>query len=251
MGYFISILRERIANFEAPRRPPARAPEPPPRRRPSPAASRSTTCARTCATSTSTWTASARRRAARYGIVLDASLITGIDPPRGGRVGAGGHQHRPQPGLLRHQPRAGRGGPEDRAVAARGGDRDPEGPGGGGAAGGALAAQLALLKQSGPDALPAYVRNVRLGLFSKAQPRHPGGDVMIELPRRLPSLAFFGLLPSGCPSSWACCRLLRPLHHRAGAHVPGLRALRQGGGGARRAGPALALAQARAGRRSS
>ena len=64
MGYFVSILRERIANFEAPprrdRRRGARAASRPTRR--SSAASRSTTCARTCATSTSTWTASAGRR---------------------------------------------------------------------------------------------------------------------------------------------------------------------------------------------
>jgi hypothetical protein len=33
----------------------------------------------------------------------------------------------------------------------------------------ALAEQLRLLKESGPDALPAYVRNVRLKLFSEAQ----------------------------------------------------------------------------------
>jgi hypothetical protein len=33
----------------------------------------------------------------------------------------------------------------------------------------ALAGQLSLLKQSGAGALPSYVRNVRLGLFSQAQ----------------------------------------------------------------------------------
>ena len=31
-----------------------------------------------------------------------------------------------------------------------------------------MAAQLTVLKQSGPDVLAAYLRNVRLGLFSKA-----------------------------------------------------------------------------------
>ena len=81
MGYFVSVLRESIANFEAPPRGkrPATAPHksPPP---PSPAF-RSTTSARTCATSTTTWTANAPRPPARYGIALDASLITGIDPP--------------------------------------------------------------------------------------------------------------------------------------------------------------------------
>ena len=37
--------------------------------------------------------------AARYGIVLDASLITGIDPPPGHRIRARRHQYRPQRGL--------------------------------------------------------------------------------------------------------------------------------------------------------
>ena len=32
-----------------------------------------------------------------------------------------------------------------------------------------LAAQLAHLKQSGPNALPAYLRNIRLALFEKAR----------------------------------------------------------------------------------
>ena len=51
MGYFVSVLRERIANFEAPddrrRRPDRRGMRP---ESPSRSASRSTTCARTCAT---------------------------------------------------------------------------------------------------------------------------------------------------------------------------------------------------------
>ena len=50
---------------------------PPP---PSPAF-RSTTCGKICATSTTTWTTNAPVPPARYGIVLRASLITGIDPP--------------------------------------------------------------------------------------------------------------------------------------------------------------------------
>ena len=78
MGYFISILRERIANFEAPRHRGTR----PADAGGGAAASPSTTCARTCATSTTTWTSECRSSAARYGIALDASLITGIDPPQ-------------------------------------------------------------------------------------------------------------------------------------------------------------------------
>jgi hypothetical protein len=41
----------------------------------------------------------------------------------------------------------------------------------------ALADQLRVLKQSGPDALPAYVRNVRLRLFSDAR------RAVLEVPR--------------------------------------------------------------------
>jgi regulator of protease activity HflC (stomatin/prohibitin superfamily) len=83
MGYFISVLRERIANFEAPA---VKAPAPD-----APLASPEAATAamgvsindlrknlrdindhmdRECVTS-----------AARYGLVLEASLITGIDPP--------------------------------------------------------------------------------------------------------------------------------------------------------------------------
>ena len=40
----------------------------------------------------------------------------------------------------------------------------------------ALAEQLRELKKSGPDALPAYVRNVRLKLFSEAR------RVILEVP---------------------------------------------------------------------
>ncbi len=81
MGYFVSVLRERIANFEAPApKTPADAPTKP---EPSTAAigisindlrknlrDINDHMDRECASSD-----------ARYGIVLDASLITGIDPP--------------------------------------------------------------------------------------------------------------------------------------------------------------------------
>jgi regulator of protease activity HflC (stomatin/prohibitin superfamily) len=86
MGYFVSILRERIANFEAPQKPPVV--EETPVAGPAAQLDMSTVQGisindlrknlrdlnehmdKECASS-----------AARYGIVLDASLITGIDPP--------------------------------------------------------------------------------------------------------------------------------------------------------------------------
>ena len=83
MGYFVSVLRERIANFEAP--PAPRPAEDPGAAQPGPATAVigisindlrknlrdiNDHMDRECAQS-----------AARYGIALDASLITGIDPP--------------------------------------------------------------------------------------------------------------------------------------------------------------------------
>ncbi len=124
MGYFVSVLREKIATFEAPK---------------------VALAAPTMATGLSDVSGisindirknmrslndamdhDCKSSVARYGIVLDASLITGIDPPRR-RIGAGGHQHGPQRGVVGHQPRAGFGRSEDRPVEARRGDRDPEG----------------------------------------------------------------------------------------------------------------------------
>jgi regulator of protease activity HflC (stomatin/prohibitin superfamily) len=71
--------------------------------------------------------------AARYGIVLDASLITGIDPPSEveSALAAINTAHNQ---VVRGQPRAGVGGSEARAVAPRGGDRDAQGAGRGRAA---------------------------------------------------------------------------------------------------------------------
>ena len=124
MGYFVSVLRERIANFEAPPPKPGRnrgqagAVD---RRR---SASRSTICARTSATSTITWPAECASSEARVrnhaGCVADHRDRSAA----GGRVGAGGDQHGVQPGLLRHQPGPGVGGPENRAIQTRGGDRN-------------------------------------------------------------------------------------------------------------------------------
>ena len=85
MGYFISVLRERIANFEAPR-PPALAPA---------AGGIPTPEIATAAMGVSIndlrknlrdinehMDLECKSSEARYGIALEASLITGIDPPR-------------------------------------------------------------------------------------------------------------------------------------------------------------------------
>ena len=82
MGYFISVLRERIANFEAP----------PPKQLPGDAAHKPDAATAVIGISINDLRKNLRdinehmdRECAfvraRYGIVLDASLITGIDPP--------------------------------------------------------------------------------------------------------------------------------------------------------------------------
>ena len=75
-----------------------------------------------------------RSSAARYGDRARRLAHHRHRPAAGGRIGAGGDQHRLQPGLVGHQPGPGGGGPEDRAVPARGGNRNAQGPGRGRAA---------------------------------------------------------------------------------------------------------------------
>ncbi len=77
MGYFISVLRERIANFEAPA---SRTPEP---GEPPAAIGISINDLRKNLRDVNEhMDAECASSAARYGIALDASLITGIDPPQ-------------------------------------------------------------------------------------------------------------------------------------------------------------------------
>jgi regulator of protease activity HflC (stomatin/prohibitin superfamily) len=171
MGYFVSILRERIANFEAPK----------------------TTMVTDEGTTALTATAlnavagvsindlrknlrdlnehmdrECRSSAARYGIELDASLITAIDPPQEvesalaaintahNQVSADISQASASADQKLVQSRR---AVEIETLNAQA-EVEPLK---------ALAEQLALLKASGPDALSAYLRNVRLRLFNKAQ----------------------------------------------------------------------------------
>jgi len=166
MGYFVSVLRERIANFEAPRK---------------------------AAESDSSGPDSAavigisindlrknlrdlnehmdrecRSSAARYGILLDASLITGIDPP--GEVESAlaaintAYNHVSSEISLAQAAADQKIVQSHRAVEIETlkaqAEVEPLT---------SLAAQLTELKNSGPGALLAYVRNVRLRLFEQAQ----------------------------------------------------------------------------------
>jgi regulator of protease activity HflC (stomatin/prohibitin superfamily) len=166
MGYFVSILRERIANFEAPKR-------------------------LTAANAGAIPDASAggvsindirknlrdlneqmehecRGSDARYGIVLDASLITGIDPPREveSALAAINTAHN----LVSSDISLAQAAADQRVVQSRRAveietlkaqaEVEPLL---------ALSRQLTELKRSGPTALTAYLRNVRLSLYQKAQ----------------------------------------------------------------------------------
>jgi regulator of protease activity HflC (stomatin/prohibitin superfamily) len=164
MGYFVSVLRERIANFEAPR-------EPQQDGSPDTAAvigisindlrknlrDLNEHMDRECTSS-----------AARYGMVLDATLITSIDPPPEvesalAAINTAYNQVSSDISLAQAsadqkivQSRRAVEIETLRALA----EVEPLTR---------LATQLLALRSSGSEALRAYVRNVRLALFEKAQ----------------------------------------------------------------------------------
>jgi len=165
MGYFVSILRERIANFEAPKRNPE------------------STDAITESASVHGVSINDLRKnlrdlnehmdqesqssVARYGITLDACLITGIDPPPEVESALAAintaHNH------VSSEVSLAQAGADQKIVQSRRAveietlkaqaEVEPLI---------AVAQQLAAIKKGGPGVLPAYLRNVRLGLFQKA-----------------------------------------------------------------------------------
>jgi regulator of protease activity HflC (stomatin/prohibitin superfamily) len=164
MAYFISILRERIASYEAPAR-----------NLDDQTAVEATVMAgisindlrknlseinehmeQECASS-----------AARYGVVLDASLITGIDPPQEVESALAAintaHNHVGSEISLAQAAADQKIVQSKRAVEIETlraqAEVEPLQ---------ALASQLTQLKQSGPDVLAAYMRNVRLKFYSQA-----------------------------------------------------------------------------------
>ena len=162
MGYFVSVLRERIAGFEAPNQDPAR----------DGGMSIVTGVSindlrknlrdlnehmeRECASS-----------AARYGIILDASLITGIDPPADveSALAAINTAHNQvssdislAQALADQKIVQSKRAVEIETLNAQA-EVEPLK---------ALAIQLQELRKNGPEALQAYLRNVRLKLFSQA-----------------------------------------------------------------------------------
>jgi regulator of protease activity HflC (stomatin/prohibitin superfamily) len=163
MGYFVSVLRERIASFEAP---------------PSEIAREGETSIvtgvsindlrknlrdlndhmeRECASS-----------AARYGIILDASLITGIDPPpevESALAAINTAHNQVSSDISLAQATAdqkivqSRRAVEIETLNAQAEVQPLI----------ALADQLLALRQNGPEVLQAYLRNVRLSLFKQAR----------------------------------------------------------------------------------
>jgi regulator of protease activity HflC (stomatin/prohibitin superfamily) len=164
MGYFVSVLRERIANFEAPQAASDAAP--------------SSGMSAVTGVSINDLRKNLRdlnehmdrgcgSSAARYGITLDASLITGIDPPPEVESALAAintaHNQVSSDISLAHA------GADQKIVQSRRAveietlkaqaEVEPLRQ---------LAGQLSRLKQSGPRVLPAYLRNIRLALYAKA-----------------------------------------------------------------------------------
>jgi regulator of protease activity HflC (stomatin/prohibitin superfamily) len=168
LGYFISVLRERIAKYEAPR--------PIDKEEPLLKAQESLAIAGVSINDlrknlndlNEQMDRECRSSAARYGMTLDASLITGIDPPLDiesalAAINTAHNEVSAHVSLAQanadqriEQSRRAVEIETNRAQA----EVQPLRW---------MAQQLTELKHSGQQALPAYIRNVRLDLFSKAK----------------------------------------------------------------------------------
>jgi regulator of protease activity HflC (stomatin/prohibitin superfamily) len=167
MGYFISVLRERIANFEAP----TAQGEPPDSHHglATPAIGVSINDLRKNLRDLNEhMDEECRSSMARYGVVLDASLITGIDPPQeveSALAAINTAYNQVSSDISLAQAAAdqkivqSRRAVEIETLKAQT-EVEPLK---------AVAAQLEELKTSGPEALAGYIRNVRLKLFSEAR----------------------------------------------------------------------------------
>jgi regulator of protease activity HflC (stomatin/prohibitin superfamily) len=161
MGYFVSVLRERIATFEAPADPSAGG-----------VAAGSgisiNDLRKNLRDLNEHMDDECKSSDARYGIVLDASLITGIDPPADveSALAAINTAHN----LVSSDISLAQAAADQRIEQSKRAaeietlkaqaEVQPLT---------ALASQLTALKRTGEGALRAYVRNVRLGLFGQAQ----------------------------------------------------------------------------------
>jgi regulator of protease activity HflC (stomatin/prohibitin superfamily) len=174
MGYFVSILRERIANFEAP--------EPSGTRGSQPAEATLVSgisindLRKNLRDLNDHMDQECRSSAARYGVTLDASLITEIDPPPDVESALAAintaHNHVSSEISLAHAGADQKIVQSKRAVEIETlkaqGEVEPLLR---------LAEQLTDLKRNGPHALSSYMRNVRLALYGQAD------DVILEVER--------------------------------------------------------------------
>jgi regulator of protease activity HflC (stomatin/prohibitin superfamily) len=170
MAYFVSVLRERIADFEAPRARPAAGADSheTPEEMGALAGISINDIRKHMGSLNEAMEQECCSAEARYGVVLDASLITAIEPP--GEV---------EPALAAINTAYNQVSSDISLAQARADQRIVESrraveietlkaqaevsPLA------ALAEQLTALKNHGPDVLQTYVRNVRLGLYAKAQ----------------------------------------------------------------------------------
>jgi regulator of protease activity HflC (stomatin/prohibitin superfamily) len=163
MGYFISILRERIASYEAP----ARDLEENLVEATVMAGISINDLRKNLSEINEHMEQECASSAARYGVILDASLITGIDPPQEVESALAAintaHNHVGSEVSLAQASADQKIVQSKRAVEIETlraqAEVEPLR---------ALASQLTQLKQSGPDVLTAYMRNVRLKFYSQA-----------------------------------------------------------------------------------
>jgi regulator of protease activity HflC (stomatin/prohibitin superfamily) len=167
MGYFVSVLRERIANFEAPKRQAEKT---------DPEAALDSDVAHGISINdlrknlrdlNEHMERECRTSAARYGMVLDATLITGIDPPPEvesalAAINTAHNQVSSEISLAQaaadQKIVQSRRAVEIETLKAQAETEPLE----------RLADQLAELRKSGSGVLPAYVRNVKVALFEQA-----------------------------------------------------------------------------------
>ncbi|MBV8350843.1 MAG: SPFH domain-containing protein [Verrucomicrobia bacterium] len=169
LGYFISILRERIANYEASR----------PKEPDQPLTEKGSESLAMAGVSINDLRKNLNdlnkqmdlecvSSAARYGVILDASLITGIDPPadiESALAAINTAHNEVSSNISLAQANADQRIEQSRRAVEIETNRaqaevQPLRW---------MAQQIADLKQSGEQALPAYIRNIRLDLFSKAK----------------------------------------------------------------------------------
>lgn len=167
MGYFVSVLRERIANFQAPDSDPSLALGSQPEEASVVSGVSINDLRKNLRDLNEHMERECLSSAARYGITLDASLITGIDPPPEVESALAAintaHNHVSSDVSLAQAAADQRIVQSRRAVEIETlnahAEVEPLN---------ALATQIAELKGRGPEALPGYLRNVRLQLFSRA-----------------------------------------------------------------------------------